>query len=120
MNIITSILTETFQTLVLILICAFVCILIGYIFGRRANIAPVKKTRYFVDNENTLRRWKYGKSKTEVTGNWQNGWTNSSFRLNYLMENMQEIDPLTARRMFPMAFQKPRILTKEEFYEAVA
>lgn len=94
----------TEQTLIVVLL--FIAVfLLGIAFGRTASV-PFRKTRYFVDNL-VLRRWQAGQSKTEGNYGLENSqWFKSSKSFDYLLKNCQEIDGLTAYRMFPQAFSK--------------
>ena len=105
-TIIASFVNEVISELVSFLFAAFVCLIIGYIFGRK-TATPWRKTRYFVDEEGWLRRWKYGQSNTELV--WAGTtfvWFSSNRKLKDLLQNCQEVSSLKAYQMFPNAFKK--------------
>jgi hypothetical protein len=78
--------------------------LIGYIVGQRNSI-PWRKTRYFVDEWNVLYRWKFGSRGCRVFI-YKKVDHFSKKKLNWLLVNCQELNSLTAYKMFPYAFPK--------------
>ncbi len=78
---------------------------IGAILGWRVSASPRKKTRYFVDGE-LLRRWKFGHKQSNVISRDISVWMVSNITLSRMLTDCQEVDSLTAYRMFPNAFKK--------------
>lgn len=90
--------------------CLILMAAIGLLAGIfvRGNSVPWRKTRYFIDN-GVLRRWKFAQNKTEVCQNIceiGKRWLTSSLTLEKLLKECQEVDSLTAYRLFPHAFKK--------------
>lgn len=91
-----------FELVVLIIIAQCVAGAVGFWIGR--NTKPWRKTRYFIDDNGWLVRWKHS-----VNGSYVLMGSNFLFskrNLNFLLINCQEINPLKAYQMFPNAFKK--------------
>ena len=84
-----------------LMVMAAIGLLSGFVIGRDSK--PWRKTRYFVDCDGTLRRWKFGSNKTQP---WCEGWLNGSLSVQYIEKHATEISPLRAYQMFPQAFKK--------------
>lgn len=91
------------NTYLFITLAAFFAL--GVVVGLNLKSVPSKKTRYFVDGD-LLRRWKFGHRASSIFGNVMGDWSNSNLKLSELLKDCQEVSPLVAYRMFPMAFKK--------------
>ena len=85
-----------------ILIAQLFALAAGFWLGR--NTKPWRKTRYFVNEFGWLCRWKYSEPSS-VFGE-KVGWCKTGVALSCILKDCQEIDSLTAYRMFPRAFKK--------------
>lgn len=93
---------STLSIILLVLVAQLIAGVAGFWLGR--NTKPWRKTRYFVNEDGNLVRWKDAARGSYVLVN--GSMLFSKRELSSLLKNCQEISPLKAYQMFPKAFKK--------------